>query len=104
MGNFMAADATASVEAVFIFALFTFVPGYFFSWLLNIFGFRQRALAARITISVPVSIAIFPILLDLVWRLLPGGVWILYGCCWIGFLGVVAYDRRVWSFKPPLSR
>src|SRR5713226_9147554 len=79
--SFMVSDLMATSAAFGLFALFIFVPGYVCGWLLDVFGFRQRALLARFAISTPLSIAVFPILTYLLWRCTPvAGS--RFCCCW----------------------
>jgi hypothetical protein len=60
--NFTLTDIAASIAAVCLFPLFVLVPGYAVAWLLDLFGFRRRTWLFRATLSVPLSIAIAPIL------------------------------------------
>jgi len=83
--HFMASDIAATSLAFVLFSLFAFVPGYVLSWGLDLLGFRSRSLAARVAISVPVSIAAFPALTYLAWHWSLTAVWTLFGSCWLAF-------------------
>ena len=100
----MVTDLIATSAAFALFALFIFVPGYVFGWLLDVFGFRRRALPARLAISVPVSVGICPILTYLLWRWSLAGVWTMYAACWIGFLALLFHERQMWLSRPKVSK
>ena len=91
----MVSDLIATSAAFALFALFIFIPGYVFGWLLDVFGFRRHALLARFAISTPLSIAVFPILTYLLWRWSLVAAWTLYAGCWIAFLALVPGDARL---------
>src|SRR5213083_839435 len=100
LDNFTASDIVATSAAFVLFSLFAFVPGYVLSWALDLLGFRSRTVLGRFVISVPVSIAAFPVLTYLAWHWSLTAVWVLHGVCWLAFC-VLLLDR--WK-RPMLSR
>ena len=102
--NFLISDLIGTSWAFCLFALFIFVPGYVFGWLLDVFGFRRRALLARFAISTPLSIAVFPILTYLLWRWSLVAAWTMYAGCWIAFLLLLVRDHHLWLSKPRISK
>jgi len=58
----MLADLFASCLAFVLFSCLTILPGYTLGWLLNALRFRQRELTFRFAISVPLSIALGPLI------------------------------------------
>ena len=57
----MAADCLAIVEGFCLFSMVALLPGYAFEWLTNVLRFRPRTLPFRVVASVPLAIAIGPI-------------------------------------------
>jgi len=102
--NFTVSDVIGIAEAFFLFPLFTLIPGYVCGWIIDAFGFSVRTLLARFAISVPLSIGISPILAYLLWHWSLAAVWIVFGAMWIGFIGLMIYERGIWFTRPPLSR
>ena len=100
--NYMLRDWLAILAGFSLFSLVTLVPGYAFGWLLDILRFRQRTLWFRLTLSVPLSIALGPILSYLLGRWLSlEAVEAVYGvlCLYVLFLAV-----RGWKSRPhPLA-
>lgn len=92
--NFTLTDISASIAAVCLFPLFVLIPGYVVAWLLDLFDFRRRTMLFRLTLSVPLSIAIVPI-----WSYLAGryfsmtAVWALYAASWAS-LAVLVFRGR----------
>ena len=81
--NFTLADIAASIAAVCLLPLFVLIPGYAVAWLLNLFEFRRRTWLFRAALSVPLSIAITPIVSYLAgWYLSMTAVWVLYAVSW----------------------
>jgi hypothetical protein len=60
--SFILADLTGIVVAFLLFSSLTFLPGYTLGWLLNVLRFRQREMFFRFAISVPLSIALGPLI------------------------------------------
>jgi hypothetical protein len=81
--NFTLTDIAASIAAVCLFPLFVLIPGYAVAWLLDLFDFRRRTWLFRAALSVPLSIAIAPILSYLAGRYFSmTAVWGLYAASW----------------------
>jgi hypothetical protein len=81
--NFTLTDIAASIAAVCLFPLFVLIPGYAVAWLLDLFEFRRRTWLFRGALSVPLSIAIAPILSYLAGRYFSmTAVWGLYAASW----------------------
>jgi hypothetical protein len=60
--HFMAADLRGSLLAILIFPLFLWMPGYALGFACNLFEFRSRSAVFRAVISLPLAIALCPIL------------------------------------------
>ncbi|HMC57809.1 MAG TPA: hypothetical protein VKJ01_01335, partial [Candidatus Solibacter sp.] len=81
-----------TLKAICIFPVFLFVPGYVIAWLLDLFEFRGRTAAFRITLSVPLSISLCPILTYLLARFAGmAAVWVFYSAAAAAFLVVLAF-------------
>ncbi len=92
--NFTLTDISASLAAVCLFPLFVLIPGYAAAWLLDLFDFRRRTLLFRAALSVPLSIAMVPILSYLAGRYLSmTAVWALYAASWV-YVVVIAFKGR----------
>ncbi len=96
IANFMVADLVGTAVAFLLFPLFVLLPGYVCGWFLDALGFRKRMLLARFAISIPLSIGISPISAYLLWRWSLMAVWAGFGIVWIGFLGLLFFERRRW--------
>ena len=89
--NFTASDTLLSLSAFLLLGVFLVPPGYALGWLLNLVSFRQRPAHWRILLSLPLSIALTPIL---VYRL---G---LFSLGWpIGVLYGVFLLLAAWKFQ-----
>ncbi len=96
--NYMLTDWLAILASFGVFSLVALAPGYAFGWLLDVLRFRQRTLWFRLTLSVPLSIALGPILSYLLGRLLPlGAVEAVYGVLGLYVLFLAA---RGWKSRP----
>lgn len=99
--NFTLTDISASLAAVCLFPLFVLIPGYAVAWGLDLFEFRRRTLLFRAALSVPLSIAIVPILSYLAGRYFSmTAVWALFAASWV-YAGVVVFRGR--NEAPPRS-
>lgn len=93
--NFMAADIMAVTQGFLLAGLFTFVPGYVFGWLTDALGFRRLETAWKLALSIPLSIALCPILTYLAGHYFSMKfVWSFYGVIWLGFLMLSAQNGR----------
>jgi hypothetical protein len=93
--NFTLTDISASLAAVCLFPLFVLIPGYAAAWLLDLFEFRRRTLLFRAALSVPLSIAICPILSYLTGRYFSmAAVWALYATSWAYFVALAFQKRK----------
>jgi hypothetical protein len=93
--NFTLTDIAASIAAVCLFPLFVLIPGYAVAWLLDLFDFRRRTWLFRWALSIPLSIAIAPILSYLAGRYLSmTAVWLLYAASWVYVSVVVLRGRK----------
>jgi hypothetical protein len=101
--NFMIEDLLGALRAVALFPVFLLVPGYVAAWLLDVFDFRRRTLAFRLSLAIPLSISICPILTYLGFRFAsPPAVWTCYAAAVVVFLVLAVIDRRRW--RPSLGR
>ena len=66
--NFMWEDVVHCLKAICLFPLFILIPGYAIAWLGDLFEFRRRSAAFRLAGSIPLSIAICPIVTYLLGR------------------------------------
>jgi hypothetical protein len=88
-------DAVAILAAFGIFSLLTILPGYALGWWLDVARFRQRTLRFRLAMSVPLAIALGPVLSFLLglWLSL-SAVWVMYAGLCIGALVLAIRDRK----------
>jgi len=98
--NFTFADLIATSLAFVLFALFTVIPGFVFSWVFDLLDFRRRSVIARLVIALPVSIGVFPVLIYLAWRRSSILIWFIFAACWLCFPLVMLHR---WQ-RPALSR
>jgi len=66
--HFMAADVKGGLLAMMIFPLFVWGPGYVLGSAFDLFEFRRRSAAFRGLVSVPLALALCPILTYLIGR------------------------------------
>src|SRR6478752_3751455 len=86
MHNLSVTDITATLFAFLLFSFFLFVPGYAIGWFLDLFAFRRRTLPFRLTLCVPLSISVCPILIYFAGRFVSAAaVWAMYGAVWVYF-------------------
>jgi hypothetical protein len=64
--NFTLQEILGCLPALPLFALIFVAPGYVIGWLLDLFDFSRRTIAAHLVISIVLSMAVSPILLFLV--------------------------------------
>lgn len=102
--NFMASDLIGTAVGFLLFPLFVLVPGYVCGWFLDALGFKGRTLLARLAISIPLSIGISPILAYLLWHWSLLAVWTGFGALWIGFIGLLFHERRLWLRWSAISK
>lgn len=99
--NFMLSDLFASLAAVSLYPLFVLVPGYTLAHWLNLFDFRRRTPAFRLSLSLPLSISVCPIAIYLTGRFASmASVWALFAAFWIAFAILLA-RRRAAIFPLP---
>src|SRR5437868_4746980 len=90
----MRADLLGSLQAIALFPLFVLVPGYAAAWALQLFDFRSRSTAFRLALSIPLSIALCPILTYLTARFLSmQAVWVIYGVAAFYFIATLRRGR-----------
>ena len=66
--HFTAQDLAYTLLAIALFPVFLWMPGYTVAWLLDLFHFRRRTWPFRAAFSLPLSIALCPILTYLAGR------------------------------------
>jgi hypothetical protein len=95
--NFMLDDVAGCLCAICLFPLFLLIPGYAAAWTLDLFDFRRRTEVFRMALSVPLSIALCPILTFLAGR---AGSWpaifALYVAAAAAFLWILGRRARSW--------
>ena len=85
MPNFMLEDLSGSLRAIYLLPLFILIPGYTIAWLCDLFDFRRRSGPFRLALSIPLSIAICPIVTYLLGRVgSMDAVWAFYRGCRAG--------------------
>jgi hypothetical protein len=78
-----------------LFSLLAFLPGYAIGWLTNVFEFRTRLLPFRLAASVPVSLAVGPILGYTVGRWFGlNAVWLVYSVLGVAAVSSGALRRK----------
>ena len=87
-------DTLGILTATVALAPVLFAPGYLAGWAFHLFDFRQRRPVLRLILGVPLTIAISPIVVYLLARFLPAGLWIFYGASTIGCLWLLARAAR----------
>lgn len=93
--HFLLADLIGISAGFALFSLLAFFPGYAVAWLTNVFGFRARLLPFRLAASVPVSLAIGPILCYTVGRWLGwNAIWPVYIVIFAAALATGALGRK----------
>ena len=103
--HFTAEDVKASFLAVCLFPAFLVFPGYGIAKVFDLFDFGRRTLAFRMVASVPLSMAITPILTYLLGRVSGTAVWVMYAAFALYFLASIVPDLRRGRWHPtPLSR
>jgi hypothetical protein len=81
MSNFTVADLVGSICGVLLFLPLMTAPGYTAAWFSNALGFRSLAFSWRVLISIPLSLALSPILTYWLGSLMGWtGVWGFYAC------------------------
>jgi hypothetical protein len=119
--NYTLADVSGSALACLLFIPILLSPGYVAAWLTGVFAFRTLTAPWRLLISLPLSVAIGPIVIFVAGNVLPSGaewipVYVLYGVCfliWLALLcGVGGHEtlprwvaglwrvQRVWRIIP----
>ena len=101
--NFFLLDLWSSLWAFVLFGLFALVPGYAVGWAADLIGFRRRAFATRLALSVPLSIGVAPLLAYLTSRL--GSValtWCAFGLLWLIFAAIWIREPR--SFRLQIDK
>jgi hypothetical protein len=88
-------DVVAILAAFGLFSLLTVLPGYALGWWLDVARFRQRTLRFRLAMSVPLAIALGPVLSFLLglWLSL-SAVWVMYAMLCAGALVLTVRERK----------
>jgi len=77
--HYMAEDLASTLLAIGLFPIFLCMPGYTIAWLLDLFHFRRRTFTFRAAFSLPLSIALCPILTYLAGRFVgASAIWTFY--------------------------
>jgi hypothetical protein len=92
--HFTGADLEGTIAAFVLFGLLMVVPGYVAGSLLSVFSFARRTLAARMAISICLSIATVPILTYLCWLAAPSAPWLACAVTWCAFPVILARGPR----------
>ncbi len=101
--NFMLEDLAGSLKAICLFPAFVLLPGYILAWLLDLFEFRRRTAVFRTALSIPLSIAVCPIVTYLAGRFLSvAGVWIFYAAAAALFVVLMVIARPCFALRKDL--
>ena len=91
----MLADFTGISAAFVLFSCLTVLPGYTLGWMLNVLRFRQREALFRLTISVPLAIALGPLLSYFIGRWISlGAACLFYGALSVAAIPLIVTGRR----------
>jgi len=111
--HFTRDDAVGILLGAILFAPFLLSPGFVLGWVCNLLDFRKQPLVWRLIMSVPFSIAFFPIVNFLVGAYISWtALWILYGGLAVGFVLIFLRERNErpagaspprWLVWPPLA-
>jgi hypothetical protein len=102
--NFMWEDVANCLKAICLFPIFVLAPGYAIAFFLDLFDFRRRTAAFRFALSVPLSIAICPIVTYLLGRFCGMTVvWVFYAAAACAFLVAVFQSPRRFPSRRELS-
>ncbi len=94
MPNFMLEDLSGSLRAIYLLPLFLLIPGYTLAWLCDLFEFRRRSGPFRLALSIPLSIAVCPIITYLLGRVGEDAVWAFYWASALGFAAIQLVTLR----------
>jgi hypothetical protein len=93
--HFLTSDLIGISAGFALFSLLAFFPGYAIGWLTNVFEFRTRLLPFRLAASVPVSLAVGPILGYTVGRWFGlNAVWLVYAVLGVAAVSSGALRRK----------
>jgi hypothetical protein len=108
MQNFTAVDTLGTLKASLALLPFMVAPGYVAGWALDLFEFRQRRPILKLVVSIPLSIAICPMLSYALARVLTPLLWVFYlgvSTAAILLLAKEARRAKLWPIsKHPFSR
>ena len=100
--NFTLVDILLSGWAFLLYSFFLIPPGYALGWALDLVSFRKQDAGVRFLLSIPLSIALMPIVVYLIGRYsFDWPVWTIYGVLFGVFFVVcrlrgLRIDRIVW--------
>ena len=89
--NYTLADVSGSALGCLLFIPILLAPGYVAAWLTGVFGFRSLSAPWRLLISLPLSVAIGPIIIYLA-----GGIFLAGGNGWMPVYGFYAACFLIW--------
>ncbi len=97
-GNYTISDLIGAFCAVFLFVPFLLVPGYVAGWAFDCFGFRGLSVPWRLLVSIPLSVALCPIVIFLLGSTFSwAAVWAFYALilamCIALFAGAWGHER-----------
>ena len=95
MPNFMLEDLSGSLRAIYLLPLFLLIPGYTIAWSMDLFEFRRRTGPFRLALSIPLSIAVCPIVTYWLGRFgSMDAVWAFYWAAALGFAAIQVITLR----------
>lgn len=89
VSNYTLSDLIGGFCAVFLFLPFLMMPGYVIGWICDCFGFHNLTVPWRLLTSIPLSIALCPILIYLLGTLFSwAAVWAFYALLLAACIGL----------------
>ena len=100
MPNFTVADTLGILKACLALLPFMFAPGYVAGWALDLFEFRQRRRILRLILTIPLTIAICPMLSYLLARFFEAGLWVFYIGMFAAWALLLGQEARRATLQP----
>ena len=92
--NYTLQDIVGTLESIFVFSIFLFAPGYCFGLASNVLGFRGRSDTEKVLLSLPLSLVLSTVVMNLVGRVVPADILLFFFL--VAAVGVLVYLTRRW--------
>jgi hypothetical protein len=99
--NYTAHDIAGIAAAILVFSILLFFPGYIFGWITDLLQFRSSTVTRKILLSLPLSIVISTISVNLVGRYISATI-ILWAFCIVAAVAIFYWIRH-WVLLPAYS-